>query len=355
MLEVLDRFCQERGIGLVMEADGSRRRPLKAPAPHEPPIPGFVDTVVVVAGLSALGQPLTSEWVYNPDLFAEISGIPMGSEITQNGLVKVLTHKMGGLKNVPSGARRIVLLNQADTFPIQESTNQLVQSLFGAYNAVVVNSFPTQYKGSLRDYLHPEIRAVHEPVAGVVLAAGGSKRLGMPKQLLDWRGKPLVWHAVQVALRSGLDPVLVITGAAADKVDSILDGVNVNIIHNPDWELGQGTSVSIGVKHLPAVCGSAIFFLADQPFIPEALINRLVETHSKTQASIVLPWVKDRPANPVLFDQRLFYDLSELSGDIGGRSLFSKFGVTKVLWNDPSILFDVDTLEDYQQLVRNEK
>jgi molybdenum cofactor cytidylyltransferase len=260
---------------------------------------------------------------------------------------------MGGLKNIPPCARRISFLNQADAFSIREIANQLVQPLLKVYDAVVVNSFPTQNKGILRDYLNPEIHAVHEPVAGVVLAAGGSKRLGMPKQLLDWRGKPLVWHAAQVALRSGLDPVFVITGAVGEKVETALDGLNVTFIRNPDWELGQGTSVSVGVKHLPPACGSAIFFLADQPFIPEALIHRLVDTHSRNLAPIVLPWIEHRPANPVLFDQRLFTDLSNLMGDVGGRSLFSKYGVTKVIWDDPSIVFDVDTLEDYQQLVGN--
>jgi molybdenum cofactor cytidylyltransferase len=150
-----------------------------------------------------------------------------------------------------------------------------------------------------------------------------------------------------------LDPVFVVTGAVGDKVETALNGLNVTFIQNPDWELGQGTSVSVGVKHLPAVCGSAIFFLSDQPFIPEALIYHLVDNHSRNLASIVLPWVENRPANPVLFDQRLFTDLSNLMGDVGGRSLFSKYDMTKVIWKDSSIVFDVDTLEDYQQLVRN--
>lgn len=349
-LNVVHQYCQDHDLGLIMEADGSRRLPMKAPRPHEPPIPSFIDTVVVVSGLSALGEPLTSDWVYNPKGFAELAGLSLGEVITTGALTKVLTHESGGLKNIPMGARRIALLNQADTFIQQVVTDKLAQPLLEVYDAVVVTWFPDPGKGKNGDILKPLIHAVHEPVAGIILAAGESCRLGEPKQLLLWRGKPLIWHASQVALNSGLDPVLVVLGAYADEIKAVLEGLDITIIYNQDWQLGQGSSVSTAIKNLPPGCGSALFFLADQPFIPGKLVHRLVETHAKYLDPIVLPWVNDQPANPVLFDRGLFTELSELSGDVGGRSLFSKYGLSKVFWNDSSVIFDVDTLEDYQRL-----
>jgi probable selenium-dependent hydroxylase accessory protein YqeC len=101
-------------VPLLIEADGSRMRPLKAPGEHEPPIPAFATQVVVVAGLTALGQPLTSDWVHRPERFAALSGLEMGQAITSEAVARALSHLSGGLKNIPAGARRVVLLNQAD-------------------------------------------------------------------------------------------------------------------------------------------------------------------------------------------------------------------------------------------------
>src|SRR5690349_2417808 len=115
VLEWLQQFCRHHTIPLLIEADGSREKPLKAWADHEPPIPDFVDSVVQVAGLNGLGKPLTEEHVHRPELFSKLSGLSVGETITTNALIDVLTHRNGGLKNIPVRARRIALLNQADT------------------------------------------------------------------------------------------------------------------------------------------------------------------------------------------------------------------------------------------------
>jgi CTP:molybdopterin cytidylyltransferase MocA len=78
-------------------------------------------------------------------------------------------------------------------------------------------------------------------VAAVVLAAGGSTRMGRPKQLLPWRGRSLLWRAADVALEAGCSPVVVVLGAAADRLRPELDGIPVTVVENPDWEQGPGT------------------------------------------------------------------------------------------------------------------
>jgi len=101
---------------LLFEADGSRRHPLKAPASYEPPIPDFVDTVVVVAaGLSALGKPLTTKQVHRSEIYSCLSGLQEGDKISIEALTRVLCHPFGGLKNIPPHACRVALLNQVDT------------------------------------------------------------------------------------------------------------------------------------------------------------------------------------------------------------------------------------------------
>ena len=336
-------FSEEAHFPLLVEADGSRQRPLKAPASHEPAIPAWVDTVVVLAGLSGLGRPLDAEWVHRPERFSDLAGIPLGQNISAEALVRVLSHPSGGLQGLPEGARRIVLLNQVDSAELQAATQKMSRELLQAYQAVVVASLSFPQAES--------IHAVHEPAAGVILAAGSASRFGQPKQTLPWHGQALVRHAARTALRAGLAPVVVVTGYAADQVQTALEGLPVELIYNPDWAAGQSTSVITGLRQLPLQVGSVVFMLADQPLVPASLVRSLVETHAAACAAIVAPLVQGQRANPVLFDRCTFPDLLSLTGDVGGRTLFSRYPVSWLPWNDERVLFDVDTLEDYQALL----
>lgn len=100
---------------LLVEADGSRRKPLKAPAAHEPVIPAMTDAVVVVAGLSGLGRPLSEETVFRAEIWAVLSGIPLGAPVSAESLARVALHEAGLAKGCPAGARVTLFLNQAHT------------------------------------------------------------------------------------------------------------------------------------------------------------------------------------------------------------------------------------------------
>ena len=192
-----------------------------------------------------------------------------------------------------------------------------------------------------------------ESVAGIILAAGASRRLGRTKQLLLWRGKPFIFHVAHTALDAGLAPAVVVTGAEADDVRAALAGVPAEIVHNPHWAEGQSTSVRAGLLALPPEAAAAVFLLADQPHIPAALVRALIERHAQTQPPIVAPMIEGKRGNPVLFDHTVFPDLMSLQGDAGGRLVFSRYPITYVPWNDPNLLLDVDTFEDYERLLNS--
>jgi molybdenum cofactor cytidylyltransferase len=375
---------KRRSLPLLIEADGSRQRPLKAPGEHEPPIPDFVETVVVAAGLAGLGKPLTAEFVHRPEAFARLAGLQAGEPVTAEALARALTHPEGGLKNIPAGARRIALLNQADTAELRAQTKALAEMLLPAYQAVVVAcldpgaSFDDP-QSPIKEP-HSGVHAVHELAAGIVLAAGGSRRMGRPKQLLDYRGQPFVRAVAATALEAGLSPVIVVTGAEAEKVEAALRDLPVRIVRNRDWQQGQSSSIRAGVIDLthphPAYghpplpspngrgkgraregigegkgeVGAAVFLLADQPQVSTAVLQALVERHSQDLPPVVAPLVGGRRANPVLFDRVTFPALLALQGDVGGRALFSRHPPAYLAWEDESLLVDVDRPEDLGRL-----
>lgn len=100
---------------VLVEADGSRRRPLKAPAPHEPVIPSTTDAVVVVAGMSGLGRPLSEDTVFRADIWAALSGIALGAPLDAEAFARVALHEAGLAKGCPPSSRATLFLNQVDT------------------------------------------------------------------------------------------------------------------------------------------------------------------------------------------------------------------------------------------------
>ncbi|MBI5295738.1 MAG: putative selenium-dependent hydroxylase accessory protein YqeC [Chloroflexi bacterium] len=349
LVELLHEICRVRAWPLLIEADGSRGHALKAPAAHEPPIPAFVETVIVVAGLTGLGSPLNSDHVHRPQVFAELSGLPQGEPVTSEALARVLTHPQGGLKNIPHTARRLALLNQADTPDLQSQGGKLARLLLPAFDSVLVGS------------LKAARFQTFERITGVVLAAGGSTRYGQPKQLLDWRGVPFVRAVAQTALAAGLAPVLVVTGAHAEAVESALQGLPVRIVRNQDWQEGQASSMRAAIKSLtlPAAdraerAGAAIFLLVDQPQVNTPILQALAERHRLDLPPALAPLVQDARANPVLFDRVTFPDLLGLKGDVGGRGIFHKYPPAYLPWHDDRLLLDVDTPEQYQRLREDE-
>jgi molybdenum cofactor cytidylyltransferase len=356
----LSTLARNKNLPLIIEADGARRRPVKAPAEHEPAIPEWVDHVVVVVGMGAVGKPTTENHVHRMERFTAVTGLRAGSIITTDVLVKLLLHPNGGLKNIPVGTRRTVLINQADTVESQAGAMRMAERLVGVFDSVVITALQKgaasggQGGARLEQILGGEVYAAHRPVAGIVLAAGESARFGQPKQLLEWRGEPLVRRVSRISLAAGLSEVVVVTGSSRASVRQVLSGMPVKLVENLNWAEGQASSVRAGIRALQPRTGGAIFLLADQPLVTTNLIKSLREEHARSLAPIIAPMVDGRRGNPVLFDRTTFADLASLEGEAGGRTLFSKFRVHELPWHDQGVLFVVDTLEDYQQLLRRE-
>ena len=131
--EQVDRLSEARQFDrILVEADGSARKALKAPADHEPVIPSTTEAVIVVAGLNGLGLPLAEEHVFRAEIWARLSGIELGSPVTPESLAKVVVHEQGLARGCPSRARRVLFLNRADTPERRAAARQVVEYLAAA-------------------------------------------------------------------------------------------------------------------------------------------------------------------------------------------------------------------------------
>ena len=142
ILDELNKISKEKGIPLLLEADGSRRLPIKAPDIHEPPVPPWTENVVVCVGLSALDNNISKTVVHRPQIFTKVVGKEIGEKIENIDVIKLFSSEQGSLKNIPKGAKKIALLNQADNTHLISRAENIAAELIKHYDTVVISSLP---------------------------------------------------------------------------------------------------------------------------------------------------------------------------------------------------------------------
>jgi molybdenum cofactor cytidylyltransferase len=191
----------------------------------------------------------------------------------------------------------------------------------------------------------------------IILAAGASTRLGQPKQLLTYQGKALIRHIAEVAIGSQCQSVVVVLGAYAESIASHLINLDIHIVYNQEWSTGMASSIKWGIKAVQAIAPdieAIVLMLCDQPFVSSNLINQLVAEYQATNSMIVASEYANILGVPALFHKELFSELTLLQGDVGARKTILQYD-----YNCSSIPFaegvnDLDTLEDYKQLLIDE-
>jgi molybdenum cofactor cytidylyltransferase len=193
-------------------------------------------------------------------------------------------------------------------------------------------------------------------IAGIILAAGGSKRLGRPKQLLDWFGKTFIQQVVDIALDADLEPIIVVTGANFREVESSIKDRKVIIARNDRWKEGQSSSLITGIKELGINNQSPfVFLLCDQPQVSAKIVINIIQASKDDEKDIVTASVNGKRCPPILFKPNCIVDLLLLTGDQGGRGLMSKYRTAVVEIDDDRIILDSDTDADYLKLINSYK
>ncbi|CCF82612.1 nucleotidyltransferase family protein [Nitrolancea hollandica] len=189
-------------------------------------------------------------------------------------------------------------------------------------------------------------------VAGVILAAGTSRRLGTPKQLLPLAGRPVLARVIDAAAGTSLDPLLVVLGHVAREIQEQVDFSTASVLINPTFADGQSESVKTAVRVLPADVDAVVFLLGDQPLVDPRVIERLISAYRHQPAAIVQPRYHEGRGNPVLIARPLFPELLKLTGDNGARPLLNRYSDRISLVDVPEFHRpeDLDTWEDYGRL-----
>ncbi len=193
-------------------------------------------------------------------------------------------------------------------------------------------------------------------VAGLLLAAGQSTRMGDANKLLvDVLGKPMVVHAIDAMLGSKVDPVIVVTGHQADAVRAAIGDRPVRLVYNPDYAAGLSTSLKAGLDALPEDAAGVLVALGDMPMIRARDIDRLIAAFNPAKGrAICVPTVGGKRGNPVLFSLHYAAEMRTIEGDVGARHLIGahRDALCEIEMDDDAALIDIDTREALAALAR---
>lgn len=350
-IETIDRLAEnasKSGIrAILVEADGSRGRPIKAPAAHEPALPTSTTLHIPVVGMNAVGARLNEAKVHRPHIVSDLLDIPLETRLTPANVCALLLHPEGLAKARPTSARYLPLLNQVDSAPALAWARWIANRL--AMDGI------SSLLGRVGDLVREPVVERWGPVAAVILAAGAASRMGEPKQLLRLDGLSLASHSIRTARSAGVEQIHLVLGAYAEEIETRVRGELTQgdlpcFHHNLDWQLGQSTSMAVGLDALGDEVAAALFLPVDQPLLPATLIRRLVQRWRWGADRVGVRVGEETRGAPALFSRNQWEKMVGIGGDRGARQLLQSEEVATVS-AESEWLTDVDTPEAWADLV----
>jgi len=192
-------------------------------------------------------------------------------------------------------------------------------------------------------------------VVALILAAGESRRMGRPKLLLPFGKQTMIETVISHVRQSQVDHILVVLGADSAKIKNKIKNLPVTVISNPDYKQGMLSSIKCGFWNLPEKTEAVLVWLGDQPSIPSSVADQVIETYRRTKKGIVVPVYNNERGHPVLIDIKYKKEIETLNPAIGLRQLVYNHpqDTVEVKVDTASILRDIDSVDDYEQELKN--
>lgn len=190
----------------------------------------------------------------------------------------------------------------------------------------------------------------------ILLAAGASRRMGQPKQLLLIDQQSLIKRSIQTALETNRQSILVVLGANAAQIHPEIKDLSVKTIHNDQWEEGMGSSIHKGVQEILRVypnLQAIIIMVCDQPLLNAGQLDELIRLYETNHSRLVASEYANTLGVPALFDKSLFPELLTLSGQVGARKMIQKYKDQLDKVSFPEGKIDLDTPSDYKRFLEN--
>ena len=341
--ELLSAIGDFQADVVLIEADGSRKKSLKLPYPHEPVVPSFTTKVMAIVGLSVLGEPCIESNVYNPDAIIATKTLTTSGRIHAKTYASILDREIWGQTSptIP----RYAFINQVDP-----TTYRMGVARFIARYALQKSPYLRQILiGSL---VHPEpIHEVIHPVSAVVLAAGRSSRMGQSKILMAWQdGQTIIEQIIKQLRQALVSEVIVVTGRQSAEVSVLVERCGARAVFNPDYQEGEMlSSLKVGLNNLGHASQACLICLGDQPRIQQSTIRQVLNTYSQSHPRIIAPSYQMKRGHPLLVDRSLWEHFLQLPNHHAPRAVIERFAedIHYILVDTDSVLNDVDTPEDY--------
>jgi len=183
----------------------------------------------------------------------------------------------------------------------------------------------------------------------IVLAGGESKRMGSPKMILPYDGKTIIEKVLDNVLASDIEKVVTVLGSHKDEVLRVIDKLPVLHCYNQNYKDGMLSSVKCGFEFLPADFRAALVFLGDQPMAETYVINKMINAYNESGKGIVVPVFENKRGHPLLADKKYRDEIIKLDDPEGLKGLLRRHpdDLLEVDTENPSVLLDIDTREDY--------
>ena len=347
---------------LLIEADGAKRLPLKVPGEWEPVIPEFVDLVIGVVGMDALGEPIR-KICHRPEKVAAFLRKGMEETVAEDDIVKIAVSEEG-LRKCVNERRYRVFLNKADLPGKTEAAEKIAENLekrgvcavWGSlqrenYNSICNCIDRTEEKAEvwmnkLQEPQNKGSQAQEKPTF-IMLAAGNSRRFGSNKLLYEIGGVPMylrtLYKLQKAASELGNCEIIVVT--QYEEIASKAQESGARVLINPHPERGISSSMQIGLAAAKE-SSACLFTVSDQPWLTTETIVELVHKFLSEHKGMACTLLGTKTGNPCIFSRKYYQELMEITGDKGGKQIINRHpdDVVYLEIKDARELVDIDTL-----------